>query len=171
MGNSINWHRLAEQVGTLNDTGESGGDRYARQALELIIGEEQLRMAVDYYVQHHRGSELARSVLLLLHSWAAMQRCYELYQSQEELEIRRSAIELLRVVADRRALPWIEEFLNDPDPVIQGNGMEVVEKLAWSELVFPEECQALLEKAAQHSHPDVRELAKEISELFRNRDS
>ena len=60
MGNSINWHRLAEQVGTLNDTGESGGDDYARQALELI------------------------------------------------------------------------------------NGMEVVEKLAWSELVFPEECQALL---------------------------
>lgn len=166
----INWRRLAERVGTLHKTGESGGDDYARRALELIIGEDQLRATVDYYVvEQGPGSELARSVLHVLHSWVAMQRCYELYCSDKDIEVRRFAIELLRVIADRRALDWVEEFLDNEDLDIQGWGIGVLDQLAFSGSVFLEECEALLDKADHHVNPYVREQATEIRRYLNNR--
>ena len=64
--------------------GERGGDDCARRALELLIGEEKLRATVDYYITHQPGRELARSVLYVVKSWAAMQRCYELIQTSSQ---------------------------------------------------------------------------------------
>jgi hypothetical protein len=131
----IDWHALAGQVGTLHDTGERGGDDCARRALELLIGEEKLRATVDYYITHRPGGELARSVLHVVRSWAAMQRCYELIQTSIDPEVRQTAIELLRFISDERALAWVGEFLDDPDPDIQTWSMEMIDELLWSGLV------------------------------------
>src|SRR4051812_43307752 len=99
---AIDWKQLGQQLGTLRVDGESGGSSEALRAIELLLGEDQLRAAVDYYVAGHRGCELARSVLWQLHPWSAMQRCYEIYRSDADVGAKVSAVELLRVVADRR---------------------------------------------------------------------
>jgi hypothetical protein len=62
----IDWKALAENLGTLSADGESGGDDVGREAIALILGEDALRSAVDYYVDYPKGFEPARSVLHLL---------------------------------------------------------------------------------------------------------
>jgi hypothetical protein len=73
------------------------------------------------------------------------------------------------VVADRRALPWIPEFLNDSDPDIQGWGIGVLDQLLYSELVWPEEAEDLLKTAEQHQSEHVRERAEWIRNFLRVR--
>jgi len=68
-------------------------------------------------------AERPRSVLWLLRPWSAMLPCRELFSTAGDLQVRRSAVELLRVVADRRVVPWVPTFLADPDPGIQRWGM------------------------------------------------
>jgi len=79
-----------------------------------------------------------------------MARCHELAQLPNEIETRRNAVELLRVVADRRALPWVSDFLDDTDFQVQSWGVGVLGQLLWSELIEPEEAEELLERAARH---------------------
>jgi pimeloyl-ACP methyl ester carboxylesterase len=44
-----------------------------------------------------------------------MEYCYEIYKMDSNLENRRMAVELLRVAADDRVVPWIKEYLEDQD--------------------------------------------------------
>jgi hypothetical protein len=116
---TVDWTELARRLGSSSESGnEHSGTDLARAALEEIAGPEVYRSAVDHYVSGAAGGELARSVLWHVHPWSAMQRCHELYETSADLFIRRRAVELLRVVADRRALPWIAAYLADPDPEI-----------------------------------------------------
>jgi len=169
LGTDIDWAKLAVRLGLEAPFGEycCGGED-AQRALEVIIGEDTLRGAVNYYVSAntgkdtHTGSELARSVLWQLRPWSAMCRCYEIFNGTHPVETRRAAIELLRVVADRRTLPWIPEFLRDDDPHIQAWGIGVVDQLLFSGLVEPEEAEEILRTAEQHSNESVRERAELI---------
>src|SRR5688572_24143069 len=129
MEDNIDWKALAVRLGTLSEGGESGGSNYAREAIELLLGEDNLRESVDYYISGAPGSELARSVLWLIRPWSAMRYCYEIYKSEADIETRRMAVELLRVVADKRALSWVVEFLGDEDSGIQTWGVEMLEQL------------------------------------------
>ena len=134
----IDWEALARSLGMINEHGgESGSSDAAYQALEIIIGPEALRAAVDHYVAHKQGAELARNVLWQLHPWSAMERCYEIYQNADDLDTRRTAVELLRVVADRRVLPWVRGFLEDRDEGICNWGAGVVDQLLFCNLVEP----------------------------------
>jgi HEAT repeat protein len=166
MANPIDWEQLARQLGLLHPDGESSGSGAAQQALELLLGEDRLRAAVDYYISGGPGSELARNVLWMLHPWSAMQYCYEIYRSDADVDTRRSAVELLRVVADRRALPWVQEFLNDPDPGIQSWGAGVLDQMLFAHLVWPEDCADLLQKITEHPNEQVRKTATFIQEYL-----
>jgi hypothetical protein len=157
-GPKIDWTALAQHLGSLQASGEEpSGSEQARAALESIVGADVFRSAVDHYVSNEAGAELVRSVLWFVHPWSAMQRCHELFLSAAETEKRRSAIELLRVVADRRALPWISEYLTDPDPKIQFWGAGIVDQLIYSGLVELEECEAILAIMKTHPHERIRE--------------
>lgn len=160
----IDWARLAVAVGALEAEGgqEHGGTSYACQAIETLLGEEALADAVDHYIAGHPGSELARSVLWHIHSPRAMERCHEIYGSKAPLASRRLAVELLRVVADARALPWAREFLDDPDEQIQAWGIGLLDQLVFSKLVHPNDCPDLFNAALSHKNPHVREKAEEI---------
>lgn len=67
MEEKIDWKILAKKVGALNENGESGSSQYACEAIEILIGEDNLRKAVDYYIEGGQGSELARFVLWQIH--------------------------------------------------------------------------------------------------------
>lgn len=127
MNEPIDWPLLAQRLAARDYEGY--GSDHAMAALELIIGEEAIRQSVDFYVASEPEAELARAVLWRLRPWSAMQRCYEIYHSGADIEYRRAAIDLLRVVADERAFDWIEEFLADPDEGIQGWGIGVLDQL------------------------------------------
>jgi hypothetical protein len=167
MIDEIDWSALANQLGLLRPgppdnpaaRSESSGNGPAMRALEILIGEPAIRASVDYYITHAPGSELARSVLWHLHPWSAMVYCYEIWRSSRPIEDRRSAVELLRVVADRRALGWVGEFLADEDADIQGWGVLVLDQLLYSGLVA-EEAEPLVVGAETHPNPEIRERAK-----------
>jgi hypothetical protein len=149
---------------------DAAGDDAARRALELLLGEQTLRQSVDYYAELRPARELVRSVLWVLRPWSAMVRCYELAQSPNDIETRRSAVELLRAVADRRALPWISEFLDDPDSQIQLWGIGIVDQLLFSDLVEPGEAEELLKRAEHHENSAVREQAESTRGYLRRRE-
>lgn len=165
----IDWQKLSAHLGLLRPDGEAGGSDDARRALELILGADALRASVDHYIAGRRGSELARSVLWQLRPWSAMSHCYEIFKGQKELPVRRAAVELLRALADRRALAWIPEFLEDSDPGIQSWGFGVLDQLLFSELIEPEEAEELIQAAEQHRNQLVREGAQGIRGYLRTR--
>lgn len=169
----INWQSLAERVGAisqpeneianLNNFLEIGSSDLARRAIEVLIGENNLRDAVDYYISGQPGCELVRHILWQLHSWTAMEYCYEIYRStSRDLDSRRMAIELLRVVGDRRALIWIDEFLEDGDEYIQRYGIDLLDRLLSSDLIYPENARNLLAKSMNHRNSYVREKANDL---------
>ncbi|HEY4668229.1 MAG TPA: hypothetical protein VIH05_00485 [Tepidiformaceae bacterium] len=129
----IDWLSLSEEMGLITwyeeGRNESGGTREAREAIARILGDDEMRAAVDYYVSGAPGSELARSVLWLLHPVAAMDRCVEIFRSDADIEDRRSAVHLLEVAADTRTLELVPEFLADPDDVIPMWGIGIVDQL------------------------------------------
>lgn len=164
----IDWTGLVESL-ALNNCGSDA----ALRAIEEIIGVDAIRASVDYYVSSHTsnyvskqpGAELARSVLWQLHPWSAMQRCREIYDHSDDIHARRSAIELLRVVANARAVPWIEDFMRDPDESIQNCVTGIVDQLLWSHLIDPESLRDLSAKMAVHPNKNVRS-AHEIVEYY-----
>jgi hypothetical protein len=164
-----NWDEIRTTLRSEMPGREPSSDGAARRALEIVLGEDALRASVDYYVAWGPARELTRSVLWLLRPWSAMLRCRELAQLPNNIETRRSAVELLRVVADRRALCWIPEFLDDDDPDIQNWGIGVLDQLLFSELVEPDEAEALLQKAARHENGNVCERVEFIRSYLRDR--
>ena len=169
----INWKSLAEQVGAISQSqnrstnvdnwSEIGSSDLARVAIEILIGENNLRDAVDYYISGQPGCELVRHILWQLHSRTAMEYCYEIYRPTNiDLDSRRMAIELLSVVGDRRALIWIDEFLEDKDEYFHNYGIDFLARLLCSELSYPENARNLLAKSMNHSNSYVREKANDL---------
>jgi hypothetical protein len=167
----IDWGALARELGLIRETDngrtERGGSDEARAALERIIGPGALRSSVDDYVAGAPGGELARSVLWLLHPPAAMERCLEIYREAPDVEDRRAAVELLRVVADRRALAWVPDFLADLDEGIQNWGIGVVDQLVFAGLADISDCESVLALAEDHTSSYVREMAGSVRERLR----
>ncbi len=158
MTESIDWQALVQRLNNLSQSQASTDLDAAKRAIEVSLGEEHLQAAVDYCIQDKLGSELARSVLQQLSPWSAMQRCYELFKKGDS-DTRCSAVELLYVIADGRVLPWLSEFLDDSDPLIQYLGVETLDRLIWSGTVKYEECSDLLQKVREHPNAQIRVMA------------
>jgi HEAT repeat protein len=166
----IDWTKIAVEAGAIQEGQESGSSTLAKVALEKLIGEQNLREAVDHYIDLRPGFELTRSILSEIRPWSAMAYCYELYQSSEDIDIRRSAIELLRVIADKRVLPWVKEFLDDPDEGIQAWGFGVLDQLLWREFVQPEDAEPLLIIAEHHPNQRMHEHARFVRDYLARRE-
>ena len=161
----IDWEALAERLGCEN----CGGTHYAQEALAEIIGTEAIKEAIDYYIARGAGSELVRSVLWHIRPKSGMDYCYEIFKHETDLEKRQSAVELLRVVGDQRALRWAPEFLGDPDEEIQAWGAGLIDQLLWSDFVDEDDCAEILEQMRVHENPAVRERFEFIQEFLANR--
>jgi hypothetical protein len=86
----VDWRQLAEQLGTITWTErghhEKGGAIVACEALTAIVGDEALCDAVDFYLSHQPGFEVAKSVLQLLSSPVAMERCLQKFRLASDAE-------------------------------------------------------------------------------------
>ena len=57
MEESIDWEAMAVRLGTLTAGGERSGRGEARRAIELLLGEDNLRESVDYYISGRPGGD------------------------------------------------------------------------------------------------------------------
>ncbi len=130
----IDWERVSQEIGA----GDIGSGELAQKAIVAVLGLEEIRGLVDWYVEERPSRELVRCVLLLLNSYEAMLRCYEIYTCDERRRNRVNAIELLRFLGDERAAKWISTFLDDPDPEIQSWGAGLVVRLVRDDIEGPE---------------------------------
>lgn len=160
----IDWNDLAEKL--QNENGSSTW--LACDAIELIIGHDNIKKAVDYYIDGigTESSELIRGVLWQIHSKVALHYCYEIFQNSSDLNRRIAAVELMRVLADTQkcseVLDWIPQFLADPDPTIQNWGIGVLDQLVTSELIDETIAKDMLNTYKNHSSKFVKEQAEQI---------
>lgn len=161
----IDWADLSREL----DCEFSGGTKYARRALSKILGDDAIRESVDYYISGESGSELARSVLWHVQPRVGIEYCYQIFKEETDLDRRRSAVELLRVVADESALKWVPEFLDDPDESIQAWGAGVVDQLLWSNIIDEEDCRDILDSMQSHENSAVKERFEFINEFLADR--
>jgi hypothetical protein len=163
---AIDWQSIAEQVGALNPDGsERGcGTDTGRRALEILIGEDNLRAAIDYFISLRPGAFTAEMVLKIIRSEVAMNRCLEIYKSEPGTYRGCSAVFLLGCMADCKALPWVREFLGDSNEAVRLNGLRVLQNVLYGPLGDDELATAteLFDMAAQDPDPAVRERASDI---------
>lgn len=76
---------------------------------------------------------------------------------------------MLKVAADKRALKWVKEFLNDPDQEIQSWGLGVLDQLLWSDLVY-EDGKEMLEYAESLNIEHLKEHIKFVKDYLSDRE-
>jgi len=164
----LDWAALANEIGSTNSAEERGGHDYAQRALEIIIGESNIRSAVSVIIDWKPGSGLARSVLRYIHSTIALEAAYHEYKFGER-ENAASAVGLIKDICHPQSLNWVEEFLLDDDIAIWGIG--VLDQLIWSHVVIPEEPSVarLLAMAESHHDENVRRATTFIRDYLEKR--
>jgi len=162
----IDWKRVADEIGGLDDSGEEQitGTRGGRRALEILLGEQNLRDAVDYWNSQEPGCFTAEMVLSIIKSKVAMDRCYEIYKTQHGSTNACSAVFLRGSFAGPEALPWVHEFLDDEQQAIRLNGIRVMRCILDGPLGDQdgELAKALLDKGESDPDAEVRERTNQI---------
>ena len=74
------------------------------------------------------------------------------------------AVELLRAIANKRAVKWVDEFIDDQAPQIQVLGMGILDYLNLKRLIILKDVEGILSKADKHSNPGARETAQMLRE-------
>src|SRR5580700_10269982 len=98
---AIDWGAVASQVGGIEPDGRERivGTDGGRRALELILGEENIREAVDHWTDQKLGEFTAEQVLIIISSTVAMERCYEIYKTDPASYRAAAAVFLLSEMA------------------------------------------------------------------------
>jgi HEAT repeat protein len=163
---AIDWKELAKQVGDLNPDGSErgSGTQSGQRALQILIGEENLRNAVDHFISLEPGAFTVEMVLKIIGSEIAMNRCFEIYKTEPDTYRACSAVFLLGSMADYRALSWVREFLEDSSEAVRLNGLRVLQNILYGPLGDADITTAreLIDKADSDSDPSVRERAAQI---------
>jgi hypothetical protein len=162
----IDWEQIAGQVGGLESDGRERivGTEGGRRALEVLLGKENLRDSVDYFIDGRPGQFTAEMVLSIAHPLAAMERCYEIFKTEADLNRRAGAVFLLSSFADIEAMPWIRDFLSDSEKVIRWNGLHVLSYILYGPIGDEPIALAreLLQIADTDPDADIRELASKV---------
>ena len=143
------WKKLATQLGLVHENSENGGDRFAQQAFEEILGEKWIKTTVEHIIGFGSGRELAMNCLRYLNSSMAATYAYMVYKSSGG-ERAYQAVWLIKQLANPISFEWIEEFLNDPNVINWGVG--VLDQLLWTgQVPFDSKVKSLLALADKNS--------------------
>ena len=162
----IDWKHIASQVDGLTPDGRERivGTEGGRHAIEILLGENNLREAVDYWIDGQPGCFTAEMVLKVARPRVAMERCYEIFKSSTSAERRSAAVFLLACFADVEALPWINDFLNDTEKVVRWNALQVLRYILYGPVGNNSISliRDLLNKADSDPDLETRRLASEV---------
>lgn len=166
---TTDWTTLAIQLGSLKDNSESGGDTFAQQAFDEILGDEWIESTVEHIIAFKRGRELAMSCLGYLHSAKATKYAYEVYKSSGG-ERAEQAVYLIKHLANSISFDWVEEFLNDKNVIHWGIG--VLDQLLWTEkIAYDDKSRSLLELADKNSDGQLKDQTDFIRKYIEERNS
>ena len=170
----IDWDRLAVEVGSIDPSRPdtfSSGSGYAQKALECILGEDNIRAAVELAVSFAPSGWLAASVLRFIQSLQALEMAYAIYKKSSSADQAFGAVWLIKEIGHRRSLDWIEEFLADER--IASPGVDVLDQLIFIHQVEPEDERVvrLLALMDDHASEEVRAKAAHLREYIRRRDT
>ncbi|HEV8578899.1 MAG TPA: hypothetical protein VGX68_07420 [Thermoanaerobaculia bacterium] len=165
----IDWEDLAREVGSLSEQGEVGGTAYARRALIAILGDSEILSAVQVFIGAGPGSELVRNVLMFLKPRGAMEECFRIFRESQHAQERHLAMALLASIADRSAVRWLDEFLDDSDAVVQSWAARLLFELILEGEVEEAEVEEWVTKSERHPNHVVQEIAQQIREEYRTR--
>ncbi|MGN6399506.1 MAG: hypothetical protein ACTHMD_03565 [Flavisolibacter sp.] len=161
------WKAIGYKIGTIREDGESGGDSFAKIALEEILGQEWIETTVEQIVSFKRGFELAMSCLRYIHSERAVLYAYNIYKTSNG-DRAAQAVWLIKHIAHPVAFDWIEEFLNDNNVMIWGIG--VLDQLLWSEqIIYDEKANSLLNIAEEKANGELKGQVEFIREYIQER--
>lgn len=168
---NIIWEEVAKKVGAIDANAHECGasTQMVLEAIEYILGEENLCNAVHKYVRFDPGSEFYRLTLNFIKPWSGMVECYHIYKNNKLLEEKRAAVELLRFICDARAIRWVVDFLRDDDPEIQRWGFAIVEQLYISYNCYEEDIEDIVDIGLSHESSVIRERSLIIKELMNKR--
>lgn len=132
--------------------------------MELILGEENIRGAVDWWASGKPGALTAEMVLRIIRSNIAMNYCFEIYKTEPNTRRSDAAVFLLYEIADGRILPWVAEFLEDASMTVRWNGVMALQNILASPLDDDGIATAknLLAKAQADNDERVRQQATEV---------
>jgi hypothetical protein len=143
------WTKLATELGSIHEHGETGGDDLTRLAFDQILGDEWIRDTVEHILAFRPGQELAMNCVRYIQSLKATQYAYEVYKSSAGERADR-AVWLIKHLAHPVSFSWIAEFLNDRNVMHWGLG--VLDQLLWGEKVpYDDAAKALLVLAEENS--------------------
>jgi HEAT repeat protein len=169
---AVDWTALAERLGTITWTeggrAETGGTDTARRAMIELLGERVILGAVAHYLSHEPGDEVARSILRELRPPAAIDRCIEIYQTSSDIYRVRDAVELLRWVADERALDWYPVFMQHEDYFVRLYAVGVIDQLWMYGEIEPQDAIARLQIAITDEAEVVRSRAEQVIEMLKD---
>lgn len=166
----IDWSALSTSLGTVQEYGEQGGTAAGRQALELILGKDNIQLAVDHYLDGKPGCLLVQNVFEVIRPSSAMDYCFQIYQESKDQERKYRALILLKAFADGHVLPWLHVMLEANDPISQKLGSEILEQLIWSYAIEASACEDLLLKMKNHNNEAIKSLYFCILETLRERE-
>lgn len=162
----IDWTKLAIESGSISESGEYRGGNFATRALDLIIGEENIRNGVIQFIEGTPGHAVVSDVFRAISSVMALEIAYEEYKKSSGVSAV-MAVTLIQDIRNTRSLEWIEEFLQDDNVAVCGVG--VLDQLLWYSLVEPEEVEHLIALAERHKIENVRKGAAFIRQYLRDR--
>jgi len=159
---TVNWVELADQLGSIRDNGGEWCDTdLASRALQALVGEDNIRAAVNLVVSNDPGRLLAQYVLVRMQSPIAAEMAYDIYQTSDDRSRAYWAAHLIAVIGHPRAFAWIPAFLSDDGDNVAHLGMNLLDGLLSSAGVDldPREVERLLMIAERHRSAEVRRRA------------
>ncbi len=161
--NLDSWIEITQAVGGKPEMkDEIFSQQQVSDALELILTESSMCEAVHYCIHKKPGHGLLLNVLKRIRPYGAMKECFEIFHTDADYTNKKSAIQLLVELADRRVMGWVPELLAYDDFNIQVLAMNILDKLYEARLVTEDEIVPILKDAETHVNVGVRDAVKKI---------
>lgn len=151
------WNKIDRE---LSKEIQSYGTHRAEKALELILGDEWIKEAVNKAIYFgDNSSELAMNCLRHISSSKAAKFAYSIYKNEKDDGRKSISVWLIKQLAVKESYEWVEEFLNDTKVI--GWGIGVLDQLLWCEVIDYEEekkrIDFLLELTLKNSNGELKD--------------
>lgn len=146
----VNWQDLENQILSSSDELNVSPDCVTR-ALEVLLGDDFLKSAVQQCIKGLPQAELARQILVRVRSSVAMDFCYRIYQESSDFNERIEALGLLRWIANKSIIKWIPEFLNHADKDVRSCGVAIVDQMLFKKIIYYEDIEEILSSTLNHT--------------------
>ena len=162
-GRSVDWSELAVRLGTVHVEGESVTLSEVRRALEILLGEDELRAAVELAASERKGALLANCVLRLIRTDVAISHCIDLLEKAPGSEDREVLMRLMGDILNRSAAPRLLSVFSASNGQLQLLLLDILRSALQDGSVFPEDVEDLFVEARRSTSTSVSELAAEIA--------